>query len=246
MLMRLFLIVASISFCLAATDNECAWQNPTTKIWYDFSTFANSGVGYHFQYQDHGDTYEMYVTLCEALKTSPCQPKTSVCQEWDNGTGKKTIGKDEPKPSFAAKDATTVSMTVGNGEEDPTQGVCKKNNAIIDLICDTAVKDDPKFAYQKVDIANGLCTYMFSVTHVNSCAGGGGGISGGSILLIIGFCGFAVYCAIGAVYQFKVKEARGVEIIPNNSFWFQLPGLVKEGCRFVFFKLTGKSDYAPL
>jgi len=237
----LVLLAVSVS----AIEDACHWKNEQNVV-YNFNTFSNDGLGYHFQYKDHGDTYELYIALCEPLKTSPCQPKTNVCQEWDNGTGKKTIGKDDPPPTFKTLDANTVEMTMANGEQDPN-GVCKNNNAILNLVCDPNKAADPEWSYLKVDIVSGLCSYKFSVSHKNACVGGGaGGLSGGSILLIIGFCVFALYCAIGAAYQFKVKEARGVEMVPNNAFWFQLPGLVKEGMRFTFFTLTRRSDYAPL
>jgi len=50
--------------------------------------------------------------------------------------------------------------------------------------------------------------------------------------LIVGFVGFAMYCAIGSAYNFKVKELRGTEIIPQKEKWLMLPGLIKDGVMF--------------
>ena len=35
------------------------------------------------------------------------------------------------------------------------------------------------------------------------------------------------YCIIGGVYMYRVKGARGSEVIPNVAFWKELPLLIK-------------------
>ena len=35
------------------------------------------------------------------------------------------------------------------------------------------------------------------------------------------------YCIIGGVYMYRVKGARGSEVIPNVTFWKELPLLIK-------------------
>jgi len=55
-----------------------------------------------------------------------------------------------------------------------------------------------------------------------------------------------LYLIIGAAVQFKVKGARGLELIPNLEFWKDLPFLMKDGCVYTFRKLTCKSDYSAL
>lgn len=37
----------------------------------------------------------------------------------------------------------------------------------------------------------------------------------------------AAYCVVGVVYNYRVKERRGSELIPNLFFWTELPVLVK-------------------
>jgi len=46
------------------------------------------------------------------------------------------------------------------------------------------------------------------------------------------------YFIIGAIYQYR-KGFRGIEMIPNNSLWLALPGLVADGCRFSKEKVIG-------
>lgn len=39
--------------------------------------------------------------------------------------------------------------------------------------------------------------------------------------------GVVAYLVIGSVYMYKVKGARGVEVIPNYTFWKDVPFLIK-------------------
>jgi len=82
-----------------------------------------------------------------------------------------------------------------------------------------------------------------------SIGGGGGsgsssssGMSGGSIFLIMVVVGAAVYIIVGCVYNRARKGTSGVrESCPQNEFWCDLPGLMKDGFLFTKAKLTGKA-----
>ena len=41
------------------------------------------------------------------------------------------------------------------------------------------------------------------------------------------------------------KQATGTDLVINKTFWFALPGFVKEGCRFTWSKIT-RNDYQKL
>ena len=47
------------------------------------------------------------------------------------------------------------------------------------------------------------------------------------VILIAG-----LYLGIGIGYNYKKMGLRGVEAVPNISFWRQVPGLVKDGVTF--------------
>jgi len=71
-----------------------------------------------------------------------------------------------------------------------------------------------------------------------------GGISDGSIFLILLFVGGFCYLIAGMAYKFQVKGVRGIEMIPNLDFWRALPGYVKDGCKYSWFKIMQcKSRY---
>eukprot|EP00055_Hartaetosiga_balthica_P003351 m.7462 g.7462 ORF g.7462 m.7462 type:complete len:259 (+) comp2810_c0_seq1:66-842(+) len=65
-------------------------------------------------------------------------------------------------------------------------------------------------------------------------------LSGGSILLIIFFCGLAIpYFLFGALFMKFQKNASGRELIPNVDFWVSIPSLVGDGFRITFNKIRG-------
>eukprot|EP00754_Rhynchopus_humris_P019144 Rhum_TRINITY_DN14634_c0_g1::Rhum_TRINITY_DN14634_c0_g1_i1::g.104691::m.104691 len=73
-----------------------------------------------------------------------------------------------------------------------------------------------------------------------------GGITGGAVFLIIFFVGGFVYFAGGFAYNFKMKELRGTEAVPNVAFWKDLPLLVKDGALFIKNKATGGGGYTSV
>jgi len=91
-----------------------------------------------------------------------------------------------------------------------------------------------------------VITYPFTLTGSAGCpampsgGGGGSGLNGGAIFLIIYFVAIAVYLIAGIIYKAFVKGARGLEVIPNIEFWMTVPGLVKDGCIFIYRSIAAK------
>merc|ERR1711871_852623 len=74
---------------------------------------------------------------------------------------------------------------------------------------------------------------------------GVGGLSDGSLFLILTFFVFLpLYLGGGMIYNYKVKEKRGIEMVPNLEFWRALPGYTKVGCIYSYGK--AKEFYAKL
>lgn len=40
--------------------------------------------------------------------------------------------------------------------------------------------------------------------------------------------------------------ASGTEMVPQNEFWFALPGLVKDGFWYIINKVRGQSSYSNI
>jgi hypothetical protein len=56
----------------------------------------------------------------------------------------------------------------------------------------------------------------------------------------------SVYCLGGVIFMAVVKGARGVEVVPNLTFWQDFPALVKDGCLFVVSKIRRQGSYTPV
>lgn len=57
--------------------------------------------------------------------------------------------------------------------------------------------------------------------------------STGGVLLILFLISTFTYFTIGSIVRFMYLGARGIEVIPNLDFWKDLPGLVRDGIRFL-------------
>jgi len=87
---------------------------------------------------------------------------------------------------------------------------------------------------------NQKCKYTITMKHSAACKGGGG-LSGGSVFLIILLCLSVTYLVGGVIFNKVRNDASGVALIPNVEFWQGLPGLIVDGFRFVKGKFTGGS-----
>lgn len=79
------------------------------------------------------------------------------------------------------------------------------------------------------------------------CLGGhdddGSGLTIGAIFFIALAVIFFVYLlTFSALNKFK-NGANGIEIVPHRRFWMSLPGLIRDGFKFTFYKITRRSAY---
>jgi len=81
-------------------------------------------------------------------------------------------------------------------------------------------------------------TCTFTVTYYSDAgcplsSSGSGGISGGSVFLIMVAIALPLYILIGCIYKSKAQGTAGMESCPNIEFWRDLPGLIKDGFKFI-------------
>jgi len=86
-------------------------------------------------------------------------------------------------------------------------------------------------------------TYAFEIEHTCCCPDGCygfNGLSGGSVLLIILFVGLSVYLGVGIGFNVFKRGATGSDMWPNKTFWSALPGLIKDGGKYIVAGGGGK------
>ena len=99
---------------------------------------------------------------------------------------------------------------------------------------------------------NGVCQYWFEIYTYLACDdrpidnndNNGSIISVGSVLLIVFFISFIIYCIVGYMMNgFKTDEFKDWRSnIPHFEFWTHLPQLVKMGFIVTFECITGKNN----
>merc|ERR1711916_304624 len=71
-----------------------------------------------------------------------------------------------------------------------------------------------------------------------------GRLSNGGYFLIFFFITLTLYCAVGIFLNHHKGDRSGMQLIPNYNFWSELPGLCKDGVKFL---LNGcKSGYSTI
>lgn len=91
-----------------------------------------------------------------------------------------------------------------------------------------------------------LCQYAFApIAWSGFCPGGGGGGDNGFdfgwVFVIIVLCGLFLYFVLGIIILKFALHKEGREVVPQVEFWSALPGLVLDGIKFTWRKITCQS-----
>ncbi|XP_065845833.1 uncharacterized protein [Oscarella lobularis] len=161
-----------------------------------------------------------------------CQVAGNTSDSWFN-CGKAT------DTSFGISDADQ-NIYIDYKGGDPQSNISRSSRVI--CVCDPSTR-----ALIEAFGDGGTLEYDFTLTSKYCCfvsvpQEGGGGISPGSIMLIVFFNLLFVYLFVGILYMKFGTGAQGKEVMPNGNFWFALPGLIKSGIVFTF--RCGKVDTA--
>ena len=178
------------------------------------------------------------VALCEEVNSKCAMSGAAICQEYDRLGIAQSLGKITKAETELIDGEVVVTYSGGD--------MCGSSDykSQITFVCDTDETGDGKVKF--VGESNCLAVFEWSSVHACLSSGGGAappaekkGLSTGSIMVIIFFVLAFVYLAAGMAYRFRFKEARGLDMIPNRSFWAAIPGLVFDGVKFTFQTIRG-------
>ncbi|CAF1457410.1 unnamed protein product [Adineta steineri] len=118
---------------------------------------------------------------------------------------------------------TGVVMTMRNAK-------CNMNKRLVKItfICDTSITNPTTMDVKE----NPTCQFDITVKAAGACPIKEGGVSGGTVFIIILLVLVIVYLLGGILYnRFKEKQT-GLAVLPHPGFWLLIVGLALTGCRF--------------
>jgi len=211
---------------------------------------------YDAQYAVGSSTWDFYFAICDNLDstftdqyddcTTSSQLPAAAIQIDQYGQCKR-VGVFEPRHHFSTltQEDHILNITYGGG------AYCfgaQHDRQIHFLITCAQTAKPPTIN----EVPPQSCFYNVYWDHPAGCpiSGSAGGISAGTVLLIITLVLMTCYFAGGILFQKLKRGATGKEIIPCAGFWFGLPGLVWDGMKFLFNLMTcccnKGASYAPL
>jgi len=217
--------ILSVLFCLCgsllAAKPECSITAPDGTH-YDLRGLSGLGI----ECTDAKKEYKYIIDPCGPTVTC-AKTDCLYCQEgitWNNYFCVGIV------PVFTGLNAGAgVSIDVKEGEGG--------REGKIDITCNPTAGDHSNV--QCISPATNVKGYKFTFDSDRACPGQGGGLSGGSVLLIIIFSVSAFYLLAGVAYNKFVKHENGIDLIPNLEFWKDFPGLVQDGVQFTVVKVKG-------
>jgi len=242
--LRLILVSSILLACFSSLNAQttfysCNWTNSATGDIYNFNPLLNNNTDYFEQ----TSAWKVWINVCRQLVSTLCGTNVAGCQQWDpnNSGGKASIGATASQSfAYGTQYSGSTGLMLKYGGGALANNIPRSME--IDFICSPGSGiGTPSYVTE----VSSSATYIFTWTTQYACSTNGGtggttgGLSGGSIFLIIFFVAIFVYFAAGVGYMKFRKQATGVELIPNVDFWASIPGLCKDGVKFLISKVRG-------
>jgi len=200
-------------------------------------------------YKGADSQYDYKMNVCAKSNAGgTCSDKNYAICQFAQGSSPPTfvasLGSFDQAPTWSAITLGTVVEPIANGVmytmlNGDTCWIAGRQQVRTVLSVFRCSADPPTDTFSITEDQT-TCTFTITLKTSVACPGGvtpttpGGGMSGGSIFLILLFSCIPVYIGVGFLYGMKMKQLAGIEAFPHIAFWRDLPGLVKDGCRYTF------------
>jgi len=223
------------------TPIPCTWLDTTSNKNYDISPLMNSNNDYYIPkntFPNQG--WDIWINICRPLVTQVCGATASGCQQWDpkSAGGKAAMGT-----------ASTLQFQPATAPGFQNYGVTAEFlQGDLDRRMEIDFKCDPNAGVGAPVFQNEAPTHHYNFLWVSqfACPVAGGGLSPGSIMLIILACLVVIYLVAGILFNKFKRGLNGIEMVPNVEFWISIPGLVKDGVMFLVNKITRRGQYTQM
>jgi len=259
--MRAIIFVALLAAFAFANDVECKGTVSDTvnkhSYTFDLSSLHHNDQTYVDTLFFRTDTQIYYVNFCGQTASACESDDTSVCIRIPNGsdyqyvnggstsTQKITIAEGGQSPQNSCTVTYSNGAKCGNSQYKTKIIVNCQNNAVPGFFYDIDQPNDCEATLYMYSAA-GCGEDAPYVEPTDDSSGMDGGEIFAMVVLIILAVAIVLYFGLGAVYQWKVKEAQsGREYVIHNEFWCAVPGLIKDGVMFIAHGFK-KGDYVSV
>lgn len=190
-----------------------------------------------FDTSDYKDTeksdYFYKLGICtRAVKSIP---HSGVVQfNSSNPNGNWTIGRLNATKIMGGTDWILLSYSNGDPYSHQCNAISRTTNIMI--VCDPVnLKGKFQILEERKKIETDYCYYLFELSSSIACTitPVKKGLSSGSLFCIIFFTLTVTYFCVGFLYKRLIIGAKGIEQIPNYSFWRDFGNLQADGCDFI-------------
>lgn len=191
--------------------------------------------------------YTYVMNFCGNTVNSDCAQRTGMACQFEQGEIEAALWKSSDEPDAFLLDPSDptagLKLQWDNGDLCYQSGFMGPRHGRLNMKCGST--SDTTFTITE----SPTCTHNIDITLREACPtdftpAGEGGLSGGSIFLILFFVFLILYFVGGFVFKTKRKGTTGMESIPNIDIWRRVPGLIKDGCQYtsMMIKTKGKGN----
>ncbi|XP_041478836.1 cation-dependent mannose-6-phosphate receptor-like [Lytechinus variegatus] len=197
-------------------------KDPTSYRDIDFSPLGRNDGKPAFTYKENpNDDYKYAYNPCHPFKDEFCTTNTAACQ----------VSKDETV-SWPIGDPDVVAFEVRDTDIVLTYAEVAGRLAVVHFQCDKKALSTATYkplGEQADGYHFNIRTCLACLEDIPNCYTDKGGITPGAILCIVFAVFVLVYFIGGMLVQKFGRGATGKEVIPNYTFWSDLPALIKDG-----------------
>ncbi|KAL5457487.1 hypothetical protein EMCRGX_G034753 [Ephydatia muelleri] len=211
--------VRADTLCPKEGGSSCKCQTPSGLI--DLTPLSST-TGPSFTIKDSSGVTYTY-NPCQGFSDGGCPSGTSVCQASTTVLG--TIGTEVIHYDVALSITGLLIAYSATGSRVQVNLICNQTATTPILTYNGKIITLTVF-----DLTSCQCCYGGCTPSAGSSAVAPGII--GIVFIVVIIAAIVVYFMAGSIYMSTQRNASGLDIIPNRTFWLEIPFLIWDGMKF--------------
>lgn len=223
--------------CVVCIYGECTY--PRDKSKHDAISRIEPLVGKQYSVDDNGDpalldSYVYNIGICATARDyDPDKGPIGAVQISKKTQETKELGRYDSADIKGG--SNWVMLEYSEGDKYNSHCSQGKRKTVIMIICSEKETKGVARLIEENNNKSADCYYLFEIDHSAVCpkSKDHSGLGTGSIIFIVVLIALVLYFTIGFGYQRYVVGAKGIEQIPNFSFWRYCGNLQADGCNYI-------------